>query len=328
MKYPKFLNKNSLIGITAPSAGVGEYTTDYEKSLNNIKKRGYNIIETSDVRSKGIISAPSEKRAKEVTRLFEDNDVDMIMCATGGDLLTDILPYLDLDKIKNNPKWIMGASDPTNLLYLITTKLDIATIYGHNAASFDSKNLYKSQEIALDYIEGKILKQESYELYEKSKDERIENNYNLTEQVNWKSNKDKINIKGRIIGGCIDCLRYLPGTEFDYTKEFIEKYKEDGIIWYFDIFSMSAEDLYLTLFQLKESHWFKYIKGVIVGRVLFPSTHIGMTYEKALQDVFEDIPIIYDADIGHVCPKMTIINGSIANIKYKNNKGIIEQYLK
>lgn len=328
MKYPKFLNKNSLIGITAPSAGVGEYTTDYEKSLNNIKKRGYNIIETSDVRSKGIISAPSEKRAKEVTRLFEDNDVDMIMCATGGDLLTDILPYLDLDKIKNNPKWIMGASDPTNLLYLITTKLDIATIYGHNAASFDSKNLYKSQEIALDYIEGKILKQESYELYEKSKDERIENNYNLTEKVNWKSNKDKINIKGRIIGGCIDCLRYLPGTEFDYTKEFIEKYKEDGIIWYFDIFSMSAEDLYLTLFQLKESHWFKYIKGVIVGRVLFPSTHIGMTYEKALQDIFEDIPIIYDADIGHVCPKMTIINGSIANIKYKNNKGIIEQYLK
>lgn len=328
MIFPKFLEKDSLIGITAPSAGVGNYIKEYEKSINNIKKRGYNIIETSNVRSKDMVSTSCEKRAKEVIRLFEDDDVSMIMCATGGDLLTDMLPYLELDKIKDNPKWIMGASDPTNLLYLITTKLDIATLYGHNAGSFDSNNLYKSQEIALDYIEGKILKQESYELYEKSKNDRVDGNYLLTEKVSWKSNKENFTIEGRIIGGCIDCLRYLPGTKFDYTKEFIEKYKEDGIIWYFDIFSMTAEDLYLTLFEFKHSDWFKYIKGVIVGRVLFPNTYIDMTYEKALFDIFKDIPIIYDADIGHVCPKMTIINGAISKIIYKNNKGIIEQYLK
>lgn len=35
---------------------------------------------------------------------------------------------------------------------------------------------------------------------------------------------------GRLLGGCLDCLVNLKGTEFDKTVEFVEKYKEDGII--------------------------------------------------------------------------------------------------
>lgn len=323
MKYPKFLNKESTIGITAPSCGVGEYSEAFSLSLNNIKKYVKNIKETPNVRTSGDVSSPSKVRAEELHELYKDNNIDMIMCASGGDFLTDMLPYIDLEIIKNNPKWIMGASDPTNLLYLITTALDISTLYGHNAGSFDSEKLYKSQEYALNTITGKIEKQNSYDYYEKDKDSRINGNYNATEKVIWKTT-NKVDVSGRIIGGCIDCLKYLPGTKYDYTKNFIEKYKDDGIIWYFDIFSMSAEDFYLTLFQLKESNWFNYVKAVIIGRVFMPSSYTTMTYEKAAKEIFKDIPIIMDADIGHVCPKMTIINGSIAHIKCDNGKGQIE----
>lgn len=323
MKYPKFLNDTSTIGITAPSAGVGKYKDEFNLSIKNIRKFVKNIKETANVRNEGEISAPSNIRAKELLELFEDKNVDMILCATGGDFLTDILPYIDLDIIKNNSKWIMGASDPTNLLYLITTKLDISTIYGHNAASFDSANLHKSQLTALNTIIGNIDSQQSYDYYEKDKNNRQNGNYNTTEKVYWKSNNN-VNTSGRIIGGCIDCLRYLLGTKYDYTKEFIEKYKNDGIIWYFDIFSMNAEDFYLTLFQMKEAGWFKYIKCLIIGRVFIPSSNTTMTYEKATKIIFDNLPIIYDADIGHVCPKMTIINGSVAHINCENGKGKIE----
>ena len=52
-----------------------------------------------------------------------------------------------------------------------------------------------------------------------------------------------------------------------------------------------------------------------------------MTYQQALLKVFGEIPLVFNADIGHVPPKMTIINGAIAKIKYKNKKSEISQYL-
>lgn len=327
MRYPKFINNGDTIGICAPSSGVGDQLEGFELSLDKLKKRGYTIYETKSVRNSGDVSNTSIIRANEVNECFLNDDVSFVMCARGGEFLTDILPFIDYDLMSKNPKWLMGYSDPTNLLYTYTTCCDVATIYGHNAASFDSKHLHSSQEIALDVIGGKIVTQESFPKYEKNRDERVDEDYNLTEDNIWLSNKDNVDITGRIIGGCLDCLRYLPGTKYDQTNKFLEKYKSDGFIWYFDIFSLSADDTYLSLFQLKEAGWFKYCKGVIVGRVLFPSSNTTMTYDKAFSKIF-DTPIIMDADIGHVAPKMTIINGSIAHIKYSNHKGSIELNLK
>src|SRR5699024_2145778 len=106
------------------------------------------------------------------------------------------------------------------------------------------------------------------------------------------------------------------------------KYKDDGIIWYFDICEPSAEETYRILFRLKEAGWFKYIKGIIVGRVAFPKHfYPEFTYQEALKRLFKDLPIIFNADIGHVPPKMTIINGSIAHITCQNGKGTIRQKL-
>ena len=321
MKYPKWMKNNANIGVVALSAGVGNDLKSFNKSIKNIKSKGFNIIETASVRSKGEAANAGEVRAKELDELITNKDIDMVMCAAGGDFLIEVLPYVNYDNIKKNPKWLMGASDPTSILYLVTTKLDIATIYGHNAGSFDATNLHKSQEFALEALKGNLEEQKSYDLYESDRSKRVDDYY-LDTKVVWESNKD-IDITGRIIGGCIDCLRDLPGTKYDYTFKFIEKYRDDGIIWYFDIFALTSEDFYRTLIQLRESGWFKYIKGVIVGRVMFPKTFTEMTYYKALLTIFKDIPIIYNADIGHVAPKMTIINGSIAHITCSKGKGTI-----
>ena len=323
MIYPKKLSKN-IIGITALSSGVGFNLDDYISSLNNLKEKGFSLIETDNVRKRKNPSSSAKTRAKEFDELILNKDVEAIICAAGGDFLIEVLPYINLDNIKNKPKWLMGASDPTYLLYLVTTSLDIATLYGHNAGSFDSKKLHKSQEIALEYLKGNYLKQTSYKKYESNRELRVDNNYNLDKEVKWESNKESFKITGRIIGGCIDCLRDLPGTPYDKTKEFVETYKNDGIIFYFDIFSLSSEDFYRSLIMMRESSWFQNIKGVIVGRIIYPSSFTNLTYEKALKKVFKNIPLIWNADIGHVPPKMTIINGSIITISYKNNTASIE----
>lgn len=268
MKYPKFLNENSTIGICAPSMGVGEKIEDFNKSIHNIKKY-FKIVETSSVRNKGLASNSAIKRAEEFQELIKNPDINMIWCASGGEILIDMLPYLDMDNILCNPKWIQGYSDPSSLLYLITTKLDIATIYGVNAGGFDQDKLHPSLIYNLQLLKGNISIQNSFNKYEVPNSLRkTSNEYQLNKEVKWISNNKEISISGRLIGGCIDVLNDIIGSYFDYTTDFIERYANDGIIWYFDIYSMSSLELYRTLFHMKYTGWFKYSKCFLYNRNL------------------------------------------------------------
>jgi muramoyltetrapeptide carboxypeptidase LdcA involved in peptidoglycan recycling len=76
---------------------------------------------------------------------------------------------------------------------------------------------------------------------------------------------------------------------------------------------------------MKQAGWFSNVNGIIVGRVMYPSGYYDdFTYQDALKKIFgEEIPIIFNADIGHVCPKMTMINGSMVDIFCEDNKGSI-----
>lgn len=329
MKYPKFLSDNSTIGITALSGGVGRDLDRFKLSIKQIESNGFKTIETDSVRVDCYVSNTGFVRAKEFGQLIENSSVDMIMCAAGGDFAVDMLPYVNASGILNNPKWIMGASDPTSILYYITTVLDIATMYGYNAGAFDCDKLHESQANCFEIIKGNLIKQESFELYESDKKSRTVNGYNLDTKVVYQNFNGDMDVTGRLIGGCIDCLKDVIGTKYDGTKQFIEKYKEDGIVWYFDIFALSSDTVYRTLLQMREAGWFKYTKGIVFGRVMYPEIKFdGFTYEKAITDVFDDIPLVFNADIGHVVPKMTLINGAVAHIVSKNGTGSIEFELK
>lgn len=76
--------------------------------------------------------------------------------------------------------------------------------------------------------------------------------------------------------------------------------------------------------------YFKYCKGIIFGRPLYIKEEYSMKYEESIKKALEDlqIPIIYDADIGHIAPQMSIVNGAILNVKYENNKGTIKTIFK
>lgn len=337
MIYPKFINKGDTIGVPAPSDGITEIgkLKRLDFAIENIKSRGYNIVETESVRKsiKGR-STNSENQAKELEELYTNKDVTSIICVAGGDFLIEILPFINFDIIKNNIKWIQGYSDPTGLLYTITAKLDIATIYGNNFAAFGMRPWHKSLEDNFKILEGNILEQKSFDKYESGHTEYIKGDecYTLDKNVLWENlnNEKEINITGRIIGGCIDILSEIFGTRFDYTKEFLEKYKDDGIIWYFDNCEFSSEGLIRILWKMKNMDYFKYCKGIIFGRSATESSYYEISFKEAVEHSLKDlnIPIIINADIGHISPRMTIINGAIANIICKDNKGSINFELK
>ena len=325
MFYPQFIKKNETIGICAPSAGVGKKIDDYKEALKVLRSRGYKIKETASVRRNNVRSASAKKRAKELDELVLDKKVKHILCAAGGDFMLEMMPYVDFDHIKENPKWISGMSDPTNILYTVTTRLDIATLYGRNGGSFDLESS-PSQETFLSFVEGKLKTQHSYKKYIAFLD--MINEIDNYQDVKWIA-KEPMEIKGRLIGGCLESIEKLIGTELDYTNQFLEKYKDDGIVWYFDIFDTSSYLFYLTLLQFKNAGWFKYCKGVLIGRVCFPRVEDKkLDYIKAADKVLKDIPHICEMDIGHTSPNMTMINGALVDVKYRDGKGSISFKLK
>ena len=125
--------------------------------------------------------------------MFQNSDIKMLICAGGGEFLVEILPYIDFDLIKKNPKYICGFSDPTGLLYPITTMCDIATIYGSNFSSFGDETFYQPHYDFLNIITGEKLSEENYELYEVERPEKVTGleGLNLTEKVCWKTLDNK-----------------------------------------------------------------------------------------------------------------------------------------
>lgn len=332
MIYPKFIKENNCIGVPAPSAGA-DCQERINKSLNakdTLENLGYKLILSKNLLKceKGR-SAPAKERAKEINDMFSNKEIDMILCAAGGEFLVEILPYIDFDIIKENPKFIAGFSDPTGLLYPITTKCDIATIYGQNFTSFGTETLHQSQIDFLDIIKGNLKEEHSYDLYENEYVEKKTGleNYNLTEKVYWNTLDNKpATIKGRIIGGCFDLISSLAGTKYDGINSFNEKYKNDGIIWYFDNCELSKEETIRVLWKMNELNYFKYAKGVIFGRFGVDTTYYNYSVKSCLEDSILkelNIPIIYDADISHKAPCLTIINGAIADVNVKNGKAKI-----
>lgn len=324
MHYPPFLHSGDCIGITAPSAGIGdEYLPAYEASLCHLRKLGYHITETASVRCGGLASASGRRRAKELQQLVEADDVRLILCAAGGDFLIDMLPYVDFSLFQKHPKWVQGYSDPTGLLFPLTVSQDIATLYGPTAGEFSAKKPHPALLHTLSIWQGEIPVQESFDRFTREPADPVEG-FHLTEPVCWQDINGPVHLHGRMIGGCIECLQLLIGTPYADVAAFNRRYHRDGIIWYFDIFSMRAEQLYNALWQMREAGWFSEAAGYLFGRVCFPGSDLGMSYaDAALRALGSESPILLDVDIGHVQPTMTIINGALAEVRGQHGRGSV-----
>ena len=320
MIFPKYLDDNGTIGITACSAGVLKKIEKYEKSISNVKKQGFHIIETPNVRTDGVVSSDKVTRARELESLFLNTNADMVAIASGGDFLYDMLTEVDFSILTNNVKWLAGSSDPTSLLYILTTNYDIATVYSPcNMSGFNEDDLHESYLNYFKILIGNLVKQNRYPFREGESFSDEKNTPN--ECININGDVDE---KGILIGGCIEVLKDIIGTKFDKTKEFLEKYKDDGFIWYFDVFSMTSEGLYNTLLQFKNAGWFKYTNAVVIGKVCFPNTFTDMKYEDAIKNSLEDVKCIFNFDIGHVKPSFTMINGMKARVVSNIEEGYLE----
>ena len=336
MKYPNFINKNDWIGLVAPSMGSNKYP--YRNKLNIgisfFENEGFKIYKGKYLYSNKdkIASTSAKKRALDFIRVYKKEDIDLVWSIAGGEIMFEILPYINFNNFKKyKAKYFVGFSDNTNLTYLLTINTDIATIYASHIGSYiDNNESEENQDLYL-LLQGKKLTFNNYKYYTREHNDNPYKPVIYDTEVKYQLlNGKKCEFEGRIIGGCLDILTLIAGTKYDKTSKFLEKYKEDGFIFYLDSCDLNSLDYYRALLHLKYCDWFKYLKGFIIGRVNNTFEPLEFSFiEATLKALSEyNVPIIFDADIGHVRPSIPVINGSIAHVKYQDNSFEISYLLK
>lgn len=335
LRYPKLLQEGDTIGVCAPSSGLlnNENLKDrLDKAKTNVGLLGYNIIETPSVRKGSkCTSANAQTRAREFMNLYEAPSVAAIIPPWGGEFLMDMLPHLDFQRLDSlPPTWICGYSDTSLLNFVLTTKNDIATIHGSALLNMGYSFIHESDLRAFDAMSHvEILQHSSSKWGTYTGWDISKNVYDLSHETTWKSlnGESYCEFGGRMIGGCLDVLRTIMGTRFADISSFLSKYQNDGFIWTLESCEMNSGDIYRVLWQMREAGWFAYCKGVLFGR---PDGYCEIQ-DFTLQDALEqglgclDVPVLFDADIGHIPPQIQIINGSCGQVTFKDGFATILQ---
>lgn len=336
MRYPENLKIGDTIGICAPSDGISkpEKIEKLNKAIKKLEKMGYKIIETESVRNsiKGR-SNTALKRAQEFMELWKNEEVKLILYATGGDFLMEMIDELDFDTLKKlPPKWTQGFSNITTMSFFLNTICDIPSIYCDAVKDYAMEPLYPNLQDALNLVSGKDVIQESFEKHSDGKEDHKDYTYNLTLETKWRNitGGEEIVMQGRAIGGCLDDIDCLIGTKYDKVKDYIEKYKQDGIIWFLECYEVSTPGLERTLWKMKNAGYFEHCKGIIFGRPFIMREDYEINEDEAILDAIGkiNIPIITGADIGHIPPQLAIMQGAILKITSKNGKGTVETFRK
>ncbi|SFJ31171.1 Muramoyltetrapeptide carboxypeptidase LdcA (peptidoglycan recycling) [Halobacillus dabanensis] len=305
-------------------------------AFESMNRKGFNVIsgETAWTQHKAK-SASAEKRAEEVNNMMVNENIQLIIPPWGGELLIEVLEYIDFENIQN--KWVLGYSDISLLLLAITLKTGVATAHGTNLVDLRGEYSDDTTEMWQSVLSTKIresILQYSSEKYQKEWqfDNPTPHIFNLTEQTCWKSiGNDNVKMQGRLLGGCIDTIRHLVGTPYGEVQKFKENYiKGDSVIWFLENCELSTTDLRRSLVQMKLSGWFDDCSGVMFGRSSANTPVADYTVEDVYKELSEElqIPILYDVDCGHVPPQITFINGAYAEVELDNGRGTVLQTFK
>lgn len=306
--YPNKLQINDEIRVLSPSSSIKRVNTeaDNEQLVKYFEKLGYKISYSRHIDEMDEMNSASIKsRVEDLHEAFRDPQVKMILTSIGGFNSNELLPYLDYNLIKKNPKILCGYSDITALQNAIFAKTGLVTYSGPAYSSFKMKEL---QEYQLNAWLAAMTKH-SYNLNPSefySSDEWFipEKPRNLKENEWTEYSSGKAS--GTAIVGNLNTFNLLQGTQYmpqvDDAILFIESAEEN------DAFDF-ARNLASLLQVYPEP------AAVIIGR--FPKesdmSEDTLHYILNKHSILQSIPVIYNVNFGHTQPIFTFpIGGTVA----------------
>ncbi len=325
---PKSLKQGDTVATISLSwGGAGEILHRYEIGKRRLQEVfGLNVVETKNaLKSADYISKNPQARAEDLMEAFSDKSIKAIISNIGGEDSIRTLPYTDINVIRQNPKIFLGFSD-TTVTHFACYKAGLTSFYGtsllvgfaenggmHQYQIDDIKRtLFSSLPVGQIFPNKKGWTSEFLDWFDKS----LQNTQRkLNDNKGWNFLQGSKKVQGQLIGGCVEVLEFLKGTDYWLDKSewtdkilFLETSEE----------MMTPTNFRWVLRNYAAQGVFEKINGLIFGRP--QNNKFVDEYNDILLEIISNeqgnnqLPIITEMDFGHTCPTFTIPYGVIAEI--------------
>lgn len=324
---PEKLQRGDQVATVSPSwggAGNRELRWRYEQGVKRLEEVfGLNVVPMPhSLKGDDYLYRNPQARAEDLMTAFKDENIKGIFANIGGEDSIRLLPYIDFNVIRENPKVFMGYSDVT-VSHLFCHKAGISSYYGPAILTDFAENVemdsYTIEMVHRTLFSNKVIGEiQSSKEWTSERLEWIESNKNQRRMMNKNTGYELIQgahiVQGRLIGGCIEVLEFVKGTELWPEKE----YWENSILF----FETSEEK--------PEPHLIRYwLRNYAVQGILQKSNGIvfGKPQDETYYEAYkveirkvmkefnmENLPILYNLNFGHTEPKFILPYGAMAEI--------------
>lgn len=339
MIKPKQLKRGDTVAIVSLSSGLaGEADMLWRtyQGIHRLKKVfGLNVkVMPHALKGRNYIREHPEARAKDLNDAVRDPEIKAIIsCIGGDDDAINILPFVNLEALRANPKIFCGYSDSTTI-HLMFYKMGVVSFYGPALLTDFAENIamddytvrdietfWFNSNIVGEIVPAKYIRQFGLAWHIDNKMFARE----TIQQQGYELLQGESTQQGHLIGGNLETLVSLIHTPlFPNTTDF-----EDAII-----FLETSEDtpdpqmFENMLIQLIQQNVLKHCNGIIIGK---PFDNMYYTaYKQKIIDVlkrynYSDIPVLYNMSFGHNEPKHMLPYGLQAEINCNNKQFFIKE---
>ena len=285
---PPKLNKGDEIRIIAPSGSLSRVRTDVlERALAYLDENGFKVTYSTNCREMDQFSSSSvESRVADLHEAFADPDVKAVMACIGGFNVNQILPYINYDLIKTNPKILCGYSDITALLNAVYARTGLVTYHAPHLAAL---GFLREREYTHKYLTACLMNEEPVPVVPSE----TAGNYTVLQEGTC---------EGEIAGGNLCTLNLLQGTRYmPDLRDRVLFIEDDNIMG--DYFPYEFDRNLQSLLQAGGA---ESVRGVVFGRF---DESCKLT-EDAIRAIIKGkvpagIPVVFGADFGHVFPMIS-----------------------
>ncbi len=319
------------IAIVSLSSGIlGEPFIKWELDLGLKRLADYGLnVKFMPHALKGFdyVKAHPEKRAEDLIAAFADDNIDMILCAIGGDDTYRLLPYLfEHDELRQvaKQKIFLGFSD-TTMNHFMLHKVGIKTFYGQaflpDVCEFSKEMLPYTQHYFEELTSTGTISRITpspvwYDARERFSESELGKGTPEHTNNGFMLLQGSPVFEGKILGGCIDTIFDMFNSErYADSVSICERYRlfpsaEDwkGHILLLETSEekMPPQKYQKALLELKNRGVFEAVSGVLIGK---PMNELYFDeYKQLLIDTIANpnLSVVCNINVGHATPRCII----------------------
>ena len=299
---PKRLKAGDTVAVIAPASGLTPES--FDNALRNLESLGLKPKVGKSARGvKGFLSATDKERLDDLHQAFSDKEIAGVWCVRGGYGAGRLLPAIDYDLIRKNPKVLIGYSDITALHLAISQATGLVTFHGPVAAS--ELTGYTKTHVANVLVNPSTPYKIELSEYNKTQ----ESNLFKTETITGGK------ARGRLVGGNLSLLAALAGTPYALREM-------KGKILFIEDVGEQPYRIDRMLTQLRQGLNLGSLAGIALG--VFEDCNPRTKDTQSLQDVVKDrlgdlrVPVVYGLSFGHIRDQFTLPVGIEAELDATN----------